>query len=182
MKFIIEQLDPELYEWSIAEYEHIIKVLGKENVLFTNVKDCSKLQFAECSEKSVKEMDIKKACVLDPEAEQTLSSADEFEYFIFGGILGNNPPEKRTSELLSKKLGFEKRNLGKKQMSTDTAVIVAWKILNEKKFNELKFVDDPEIEIEEDLNTVMPYRYLDDGTGKPLICAKVMELIKKGWK
>ncbi len=181
MKFIIEHLDTELYEWSRAEYEHIIKVLGKENVLFTNIKDCSKLQFAECAEKSVKEMNLNKACVLDPEAEQILSPDDKFDYFIFGGILGNNPPEKRTAEFLSQKLGFEKRNLGKKQMSTDTAVIVAWKILNGKKFSELKFIDDPEIEIEEEMNSVMPYRYLADENGKPIICEKVLKLMKKGW-
>lgn len=183
MKFIIEHLDSELYEWSLAEYEHIIKVLGRETVLFTNIKDCSKLKFAECGEKSVIGMNLQKACVLDPEAEQTLEPSDKekFEYFIFGGILGNNPPEKRTAELLSSKLNFEKRNLGKKQMSTDTAVIVSWKILNGKKFNELNFVDDPEIKIEEGLNTVMPYRYLADEKGKPIICEKVLELIKKGW-
>jgi len=183
MKFIIEHLDSDLYEWSLAEYEYVVEILGKENVLFTNVKDCSKLKFAECEERSVKELKLGRACVLDPEADKKLESSDkeQFEYFIFGGVLGNEPPEKRTETLLSKELKFEKRNLGKKQMSTDTAVIVAWKILNGKNFDELKFIDDPEIEVEENLNTMMPYRYLDDGTGKPLICRKVMELIKKGW-
>ena len=68
-------------------------------------------------------------------------------------------------------------------MSTDTAVIVAWKIIHEgQRFDELKFIDDPEIYVEEEMNTVMPYRYLDDGTGKPLICPKVLELMKKGWQ
>ena len=184
MKFLIEHLDSELYEWSQAEYEHIVEILGRENVIFTKVKDCSKLSSAECESRSVKDLNLKNACVLDPEADKTLEPSDKekFEYFIFGGILGNEPPEKRTEKLLSKELKFERRNLGKKQMSTDTAVIVSWKILQEgKKFSELKFIDDPEIPVEEGLSTEMPYRYLDDGTGKPLICAKVLELMNKGW-
>ena len=184
MLFVIEHLDPELYEWSLAEYEHITEALGKENVQFTNVKDCSKIDFAECKDKPIKELNPEKPCILDPEAEKTLEPSDKekFETFIFGGVLGNDPPEKRTEDLLSKPSGFERRNLGKRQMSTDTAAIVAWKILNEgKKLSELKFIDDPEIDVEENLSTTMPYRYLDDGTGKPLICKKVMNLIKKGW-
>lgn len=183
MLFIIEHLDPEIYEWSKEEYKHIVEVLGKEKVLFTNVRDNSQLDFANTTDKSVKEMNNRRICILDPEAEQTLSPEDKekFDTFVFGGILGNDPPEKRTEQELSSQIKAEIRNIGKKQMSTDTAVIVSWKILNGKKFENIKFVDDPEIEIEDGLSTIMPYRYLDDGTGKPLISLNVRELMKKGW-
>jgi ribosome biogenesis SPOUT family RNA methylase Rps3 len=183
MLFIIEHLDPEIYEWSKEEYKHILKVLGKENVLFTNVKNSSELDFANTKNKSIKEMNLGRICILDPESKKTLSPEDKknFDVFVFGGILGNDPPEKRTEQELSTKIKSETRNIGKKQMSTDTAAIVSWKILNGKKFEEIKFIDDPEIEIEEGLSTIMPYRYLDNGKGKPLISSKVMKLIKKGW-
>lgn len=42
--------------------------------------------------------------------------------FLYGGILGDDPPRDRTGEL--RKLGFEGRHLGATQMTTDTAVKV----------------------------------------------------------
>lgn len=65
---------------------------------------------------------ISKVCLLDPRAERVLSPSDgapgKFEYFLFGGILGDDPPRDRTGEL--RKLGFETRHLGSVQMTTDT--------------------------------------------------------------
>ncbi|OYT32560.1 hypothetical protein DRJ22_00025 [Candidatus Woesearchaeota archaeon] len=177
---IIEHLDTEIYEWSKEEYKHIVDVLGKENVLFTNIKDKSKLPFANCESKSIKELNLKKPCILDPEAKKTLEPEDnkKYENFIFGGILGNDPPQKRTQTKLTKKLKYETRNLGKKQMSTDTAAITTWKILNGTRFKDLKFIDDPEIQIEKGMSCIMPYRYLTKNNS-PDIPEKIMKLIKK---
>ena len=63
-----------------------------------------------------------KVCLLDPKAEKVLApeDAEKFEWFLYGGILGDDPPRDRTAEL--RKLGFEGRHLGEKQMTTDTAV------------------------------------------------------------
>lgn len=63
-------------------------------------------------------------CLLDPKAQHAISpqDADEFDGFLFGGILGNDPPRDRTKEL--RKLGFPGRHLGPVQMTTDTAVYV----------------------------------------------------------
>ena len=38
MKFVIEHLESELYEWCLIEYEHISKIVGKDNLTFTNIK------------------------------------------------------------------------------------------------------------------------------------------------
>lgn len=69
---------------------------------------------------------LAKVCLLDPRAERVLSPADgapgAFEYFLFGGILGDDPPRDRTGEL--RKLGFETRHLGSVQMTTDTVSLV----------------------------------------------------------
>ncbi|KAJ9115767.1 hypothetical protein QFC24_006875 [Naganishia onofrii] len=66
---------------------------------------------------------ISKVCLLDPKAERVLSPEDGeegvFEYFLFGGILGDDPPRDRTGEL--RRMGFETRHLGSVQMTTDTA-------------------------------------------------------------
>ena len=63
-----------------------------------------------------------RVCLLDPKAPQILSPADAglFDCFLYGGILGDDPPRDRTAEL--RRLGFEGRHLGEKQMTTDTAV------------------------------------------------------------
>lgn len=64
-------------------------------------------------------------CLLDPKAEKVISPADAelFDGFLFGGILGDDPPRDRTKEL--RKLGYEGRHLGSVQMTTDTACYVS---------------------------------------------------------
>lgn len=55
---------------------------------------------------------------------------DKFDYFLYGGILGDDPPRDRTAEL--RKLGFEGRHLDTVQMTTDTAVGVTKKVVEDK--------------------------------------------------
>ena len=43
MKFIIEHLENEVYEWCLIEYENMSKVVGKENLIFTKTSS-SKLK------------------------------------------------------------------------------------------------------------------------------------------
>ena len=38
MKYVIVQMDPRLWKWSWLEYQHISRIVGKENLIFTNVK------------------------------------------------------------------------------------------------------------------------------------------------
>lgn len=181
MKFIIEHLEPELFEWCIAEYEEISRIVGKQNLIFTNIKkDAEKLKnFGRVEAKSVSELELKNACVLDPEAEKELSFEDKFNYLIFGGILGDNPPKKRTkAELTNKIKNAEKRNLGKKQMSTDTAVAVAKIITEGKKLSQIKFIDNPEIEIKKGESVQLPYRYISNDE-KPIIPDKIIEILKR---
>lgn len=80
-------------------------------------------------------------CLLDPRAPLCLHSSDSgkysrpagaseadaaiavdkpFTHFLFGGILGDDPPRDRTGSLRA--LGFPRRHLGKVQMTTDTAL------------------------------------------------------------
>ena len=131
MKFIVEHLDLEVFDWCFLEYKHISEIVGKNNVLFTGLKrleDQVKMKpFGAIEEKRVKELGLKRIIILDPDAEKTLTKKDceDFDYLLVGGILGEYPAKKRTKTELSTPLGFEKRNLGDKQMSTDTAVLVA---------------------------------------------------------
>jgi hypothetical protein len=69
---------------------------------------------------------ISKVCLLDPKAPKALCPEDgqagKFEFFLFGGILGDDPPRDRTGEL--RRMGFEGRHLRDVQMTTDTALHV----------------------------------------------------------
>jgi len=181
MRYVIEHLEPRLYKWCILEYKHISEIVGKQNLLFTNVKpdDIEKLkEFGEVHTKSVKDMALKNSCVLDPFAEKELSSSDDFDYLILGGILGDEPMQKRTEKELTTFMDSEKRHMGKEQMSTDTAVYVAKKIMDGSKLSDIDFQDEIEIDIREGESIQLPFRYvLIDG--KPMLPEGLVDFLKK---
>lgn len=162
MKVVIEHLEPEVYEWCEIEYERISKLIGNDNLTFTNVSDEKLKPIGKAEPKSVKELKFEKACVLDPEATETLTpeKAKEFDVFIFGGILGDNPPKDRTKTELTKFLPYPAFNLGKEQMSTDTAVQVTKLIHDGTPLEEMEFVNGLEIVVADGLTVTLPYKYL----------------------
>jgi ribosome biogenesis SPOUT family RNA methylase Rps3 len=180
--YIIEHLEPQVWRWCLIEYEHISNIVGKENLWITNVKrkNAKLEQFAKIFKQSVKDLSLSNACVLDPEASSLLTPQDsKFEYFIFGGILGDHPPKKRTKKELTKFIPqFEKRHIGKKQFPTDNAVYVVKKILEGKKFEELEFKDFHEIHFDEFRSVELPFRYVLKEDGKPLISEKIVKYLK----
>jgi len=182
--FIIEHLEPELYPWCIIEYKHISELVGKENLWITNIKesDVKKLNnYGKIITSSVTSLNLQKTCILDPESSKTLIPKDKnnFEYFIFGGILGDNPPKRRTSpELTSKIKNTETRNIGDKQMSTDNAVYVVKTILSGIPIDKILFQDKIEIQINDIESTILPYRYALVNK-KPLISSELLKYLKK---
>lgn len=91
-------------------------------------------------------LDFSRVCLLDMRAEVQLTPNDinNFDCFIFGGILGDHPPRDRTSALRAK--GFALRNLGVMQMATDTALLVTSLIIEKgRKYESIEFVDEPEL-------------------------------------
>lgn len=179
MKFIIEHLEEEISKWSLAEYKKISQTIGKDNLVFTNIsKNKEKIQnLGEIKKESVLKLELKNSCLLDPIAEKTLTSSEakKFDYFIFGGILGDNPPRKRTQKL--SELKCEKRNLGQKQMSTDTATEVVKIIIEGKELKQIKFIDEPEIEIKQNESVILPYRYISEN-GKPKMSKEIMNILE----
>ena len=181
--FIIEHLESELYPWCIIEYKHISKITGKNNLWFTNIqeKDMKKLtRYGKVFTKSVKDLDLSKACILDPEAPETLNTttANDYAFFIFGGILGDYPPKKRTKEEVTRFMKIRSFNIGKEQMSTDNAVYAVRQIIEGKSLIELKFKDGLDIKINRIQSTQLPYRY-NVVNGKPLVSRELVKFIKK---
>ena len=165
--FIIEHLEPKLWPWCIIEYKSISKLVGKDNLWFTNInkRDKQKLSnYGKVYTESIKNIDINldKTCILDPDAPKTLEPKDakSFHYFIFGGILGDDPPRKRTAPELTHFLPkAHKRNIGKEQFSTDNAVYVTSEIIKGKSLKEIEFQDTIEIPINNVESVILPYRY-----------------------
>ena len=177
MKFIIEHLDKELHEWSLIEYRHISKIVNG-NVIFTNVKNNLSLN-GDVKKESVSELGFENICVLDSDVEQELVTEDKFDYYVFGGILGDDPPQKRTEKLIKKFKGkVHTRNLGNKQMSTDTAVLVTKKILDGGKLSDINFKDGIEIDVREGESVMLPYRYVIENN-EPVISDELLLYLKK---
>ena len=188
MKIVIEHVEPELFEWCLIEYKHISKIVGKNSLIFTNIRgkeDSKKLRnFGSVFGKSISELGLKNICVLSQYSKKPLKAKDKnlFKHFVFGGILGDNPARKRTNNLINKlkksKIKFSTRNLGKEQMPTDVAVYVAKKILDGKKLSDFRFVDNLEIEINEHESINLDFRYVIDNN-RVIISKKLVDYLRK---
>ena len=155
VKFIIENCEGKLSQWSFIEYKSASRYVGKENIIFSNItkRDADKLKkFGKVKVRSVKELDIEKekVIILDPESKIELKTEDfkKYDYFIFGGILGDYPRKKRTEEFLTSKLNFQTRNLGIGHLSTDNALLTAKLIMDGKKLREIEFQEELNIDID----------------------------------
>ncbi|EFZ01739.2 hypothetical protein MHUMG1_02764 [Metarhizium humberi] len=190
--FIVEHLDPELGPWSELEYIAIAKETQetKGNFLLSSLPTEFKVPAAlngipafKPEHRGVEELyaDNKaKVCLLDPAAAKDLSPEDgeTFDAFLFGGILGDDPPRDRTSELRRK--GFEGRRLGPKQMTTDTAVRVTRLVVQDGiALDKVPYVDFPELKFNAHESTQMPFRYVTDKEGNPIMPEGMKELIQK---
>jgi ribosome biogenesis SPOUT family RNA methylase Rps3 len=181
--FVVEHLDTELGPWSALEYRTIAKESHESGCDFIlssipgslletqNVKEILELG-GQAKAESIEDYFVdrkNKICLLDPAAKQELSPDDaKFEVFLFGGILGDDPPRDRTSDL--RKKGFQGRRLGPVQMTTDTAVRVTRKVVLEQiEVDKIPYVDFPELKLDEHESTEMPFRYVVDGEGRPVM-------------
>ncbi|MCF7861659.1 hypothetical protein K9M79_05415 [Candidatus Woesearchaeota archaeon] len=180
MIYIIEHMEPELFDWCMLEYKHISETVDK--VWFTNVNlDDQKVDelrsYGKVFSESVVDMNLKNACLLDMKGDGDLSCNDSFDYLIFGGILGDDPPAGRTKALVEK-LDVPLKTLGPKQLSTDGAVFTASELVGGKIFSDLKFQDDLIIEVEDGEEIILPFSYPLVGD-KPYVSDELIEKIKK---
>ncbi|KAL8799268.1 MAG: hypothetical protein Q9200_007579 [Gallowayella weberi] len=180
--YVVEHLDPECGPWSILEYTAIANESIDAEATFclssapedlelpgslTGIKG---FNLEHRSVEDVYQNQKDRVCLLDPAAKEELSPIDihSFDIFVFGGILGDDPPRDRTSEL--RKKGFAGRRLGPIQMTTDTAVRVTRMVIQgQTALNDIPYIDHPEIRIDEHESTEMPFRYVKDAHGKPVM-------------
>jgi len=189
---VVEHLDPELGPWSALEYKTIAQESHDAGCTF--ILSCVPESLISSGElKSIPKAEIQgegvevifahkksRVCLLDPAAKQELSPEDVelFDVYLFGGILGDDPPRDRTSELRRK--GYSGRRLGPKQMTTDTAVRVTRMVVQGKiPLQDIPFIDSPELKLDEHESTEMPFRYVQGKDGQPIMPEGMIELIKQ---
>lgn len=175
MHYLVENMEVDLGKWVRLEYSQIASIVGRGNATISNVTDDQRQKLGNDLPTDSRHCweivpDSQRACLLDPRASQELSPDDskDFDYVIFGGILGDHPPRDRTEPL--RNYGFGSRRLGNRQMTTDTAVLVCHMILDQgKPFNEIDFIDDPEIRTGEKESVQLPFRYVTEREGMPVL-------------
>ncbi len=183
MRFIVVHMEQRLYKWALLEYEHLSELVGKEKLLFTNLTKTQATAlsaYGKTTTQPIEKILLSKPCLLDPNADKTLTPEDakQFSDFVFGGILGDYPPQKRTLELAKLLPSAPRRNLGRAQMSTDTAVFATKRICDGIPLEKLIFQDNFVIFMADKMEMILPYRYLIDG-GKVVFSAKLMNYLKK---
>ncbi|EPS41487.1 hypothetical protein H072_4619 [Dactylellina haptotyla CBS 200.50] len=189
--YVVEHLDAELEAWSKLEY----LTIAEESIPKTDTVETASPTFhltslpeelyqnlpAELTahknlhattEEVIKLAGLKpeEVVLLDPRAEKDMNPEDgeTFRWFVFGGILGDDPPRDRTAEL--RKYGFTGRRLGPVQMTTDTAVRVTRLVVEDKiPLDKIPFVDFPELKFSKNEATEMPFRYVKTEDGAPIM-------------
>lgn len=111
--FIVEHLDPELEDWQALEYKCISDESSAANAefLLTGIKTSDVAELLEIPESQLTDENVESlfqddderngVCLLDPKAEHDLSPEDgeKFDVFLFGGILGDDPPRGAVDEV-----------------------------------------------------------------------------------
>ncbi|MEM2869553.1 MAG: hypothetical protein QW379_03915 [Thermoplasmata archaeon] len=161
----IENQEP-FSEWLMLEYRHCIE--SWEGLIFTNVRDERLIEalrpLSVVYKESARELegfDPKSTLVLDPDAEKplTTSDVDACRALVVGGILGSEGFTGKTRELVTKKLECQARNLGPRQLSIDSAVVVARLIALGMRLEDIELTSEVEVRHDVGHSTVLPYAY-----------------------
>lgn len=174
----------------MLEYKRIAQSIAPNKLLLTNFPfeipaewDNEVKAVVSTDPRSIVDLPFAKnrICLLDSESPTLLTPSDgsEFDYFLFGGILGNVDEFDMDKTRLLRVHEFPTRNLGNVQMSTDTAAICAKMIVIDKNsFETIPFIDRPEISIDDCEKVIMNFRYICGDNGEPLMSPEILELIK----
>lgn len=184
MLFVIEHLEPEIGKWLYFEYEHASRIVNKDRLMFTNVKNPRDAEILSPigivrSESFTEIFDQKKIIILDPKAGERLKPEDfeGKEAVIIGGILGDHPPRGRTRKLITLRAPeAAARNIGRGQFSIDGAVYVAKLVSEGVRLEDIPVKRGLRIKINEVAEIYLPYVYpLKDG--KPVISEDLLRYL-----
>lgn len=151
----------------MLEYRHCIETW--EDPVFTNVADKALFEaLADCGASvrrsplgRLKEYRPERTLALDPEAADLLRTSDfkKHDALVIGGILGNEGFTGKTGRFMTGKLGCCARNLGKIQLSIDSAAVVCKLIFLGMKLEDIELTRELEIVHDGGHSTILPYGY-----------------------
>ncbi|MEM2342377.1 MAG: hypothetical protein QXX94_07615 [Candidatus Bathyarchaeia archaeon] len=184
MLFVIEHLEPEISKWLYFEYVNASRIVGRDKLVFTNVKRLE--DFEILSElgivKSESFIDIfsqDKIVILDPKASERLKPEDftGIDAIIIGGILGDHPPKGRTRKLITSRVPAAlSRNIGRGQFSIDGAIYVAKLVSEGIRLENISVKRGLHIRLNERAEIYLPYMYpLKDG--RPVISNELIKYL-----
>ncbi len=188
MKIVIEHLEDGLWTWVYLEYENISRFLGRDKIIFSNIKSEKWRKVLSplgkvWSNSILDYPNMDKLIILDPVAEETLEPRHvrDDDLLVIGGILGDYPPRKRTFKFITSRLldkGVRTYNLGDKIFPIDSAALVAYMIACGKRLDEMEIIEGLEIPLSRESTLVLPFAYpvID---GKPFIHPRLLELLKE---
>lgn len=184
MLFVIEHLEPEISKWLYFEYASASRIVGRDKLVFTNVKRLEDFEILSKlgTVKSESFIDIfsqDKIVILDPRAPESLKPEDftGIDAVIIGGILGDHPPKGRTRKLITSRAPAAlSRNIGRGQFSIDGAVYVAKLVSEGVRLENISVKRGLHIRLSERAEIYLPYMYpLKDG--KPVISNELVEYL-----
>ncbi|MEM2874682.1 MAG: SAM-dependent methyltransferase [Candidatus Hadarchaeales archaeon] len=185
---MIEHLEPRLSDWLLMEYSSASRIVGRENLLITNVR--SPGERARLStiakvrrERAFRAFRPRDLVILDPLAEMELDFRDleQKRAVVIGGILGDDPPQGRTGMMLTRLAkGAAVRNIGPHQFSIDGAAYVAKLVWEGKRLEDIPVKVGVEVELGPGHSVVLPYAYPLVGD-KPLLPRGLISYLRKPW-
>ncbi|KAH6575873.1 hypothetical protein BASA50_010586 [Batrachochytrium salamandrivorans] len=190
MKYIVEHLEEEIEGWPELEYRNMLANVGEGNLWLSHVSEKvaqappASLKGAVISTDSIqmwKGVDLSRVLLADPSSTEPLTPEDasHYDYILFGGILGDDPPKDRTKEL--RVMGFATRHLGAEQMTTDTAVLVSQIVLEKGvPLDKIEYVNRPEIKLGRREMVELPFKYIRLPNGEPKLPPGLIQHLKDG--
>ena len=196
MLYVIEHMETELSPWVICEYRRMVRDCGADRLLFTNMRpgvncpeyNSESLSFLsgsklipETFEEYARGHPKHRTCLLDERATAGVlrpEDASAFDYFLFGGVLGNvdDLDMDRTAEL--RVHGYASRHLGPDQMSTPTALDVTYRVLDgQQEIAAMNFINRPEFAVNDCETLQIPFKYLADEEGNAIIADGIFEIL-----
>ncbi|MGH7341298.1 MAG: hypothetical protein ACREKH_12485, partial [Candidatus Rokuibacteriota bacterium] len=184
---IIENLEPRPSKWLMLEYAHAVEVWG-EGVTFTNVRSkvmqrkLQALPGTHVSKRSIRELDLGRALVLDPVAKRPLTPADcrASDALVVGGILGGEVMRGRTHQLITKRAKIPGRNLGPTQLPIDVAVFACRAVALGSALDDLEFTKGLAVRYADGMEVELPYGYpvVDDSV---VMTPGLMDYLAEHW-
>ncbi|MBS7624263.1 MAG: SAM-dependent methyltransferase [Candidatus Bathyarchaeia archaeon] len=182
--FVIEHLESEVGRWLYFEYENSSRIVGRDKLVFTNVRRAEDARILSGLgtvkyESFIEIFSPEKIIILDPKARERLRSEDFAgrEAVIIGGILGDHPPKGRTRKLITSRAPTAtSRNIGRGQFSIDGAVYVAKLVSMGVKLEDIPVKRGLRIKMSDKAEIYLPYMYpLHDG--KPVISDELIKYL-----